>query len=270
VSQAFLSDERCVDLLIQQATSGLGGAESAELETLLARYPGADRRAFERAAASLSLAARGAAAEPLPPALRARLLEQGSAVVGRSTLAGLDAARRRHSAARPAPVARAAAFGWWAAAAALLIAVAGWYPRLSGPPAAPTLAQLRARLDSTPGVIRWQFVPSGDPGGAGASGEVVFDPASQHGYLRFVGLRPNDPRQSEYQLWIFDGERDDRYPVDGGVFDVAAATAEVIVPITARVSVGKPALFAVTVERPGGVVVSAREHIVVLAKPNRA
>jgi hypothetical protein len=42
------------------------------------------------------------------------------------------------------------------------------------------------------------------------------------------------------------------------------------VPITARVRVGKPVLFAVTIERPGGVVVSAREHIVVLAKPRRA
>jgi hypothetical protein len=46
--------------------------------------------------------------------------------------------------------------------------------------------------------------------------------------------------------------------IDGGVFD-APSTGEVVVPITARLR----ALFAVTVERPGGVVVSRREHIVV-------
>ena len=38
-------------------------------------------------------------------------------------------------------------------------------------------------------------------------------------------------------------------------------------PIHARLPVGEAALFAVTVEKPGGVVVSKREHIVVTAKP---
>ena len=52
--------------------------------------------------------------------------------------------------------------------------------------------------------------------------------------------------------------------VDGGVFDVPS-TGEVIVPITAKLRVGGATLFAVTVERPGGVVVSRREHIVVTA-----
>ena len=151
----------------------------------------------------------------------------------------------------------------------MLIAIAGWYPRVASQPAPPTLADLRARVEATPGAVRWEFAPTDDPGGAGASGDVVFDPATQRGYMRFRRLRPNDPRQSQYQLWIFDGERDDRYPVDGGVFDIPAGSGEIVVPITARVRVGRPALFAVTVEHPGGVVVSAREHLVVVAKPTR-
>ena len=113
------------------------------------------------------------------------------------------------------------------------------------------------------------FAATTDQLATGASGDVVFDPVTQQGFMR-LRLQANDPRQREYQLWIFDGERDDRYPVDGGVFDVPTGAAEVIVPITARVRVGKPVLFAVTVERPGGVVVSAREHIVVLAQPTGA
>ena len=48
------------------------------------------------------------------------------------------------------------------------------------------------------------------------------------------------------------------------MFDVTSA-GEVIVPITAKLRVDDATLFAVTVEPPGGVVVSKREHIVVTA-----
>lgn len=274
MSAAYLNDERCVDLLIQEVTSGLSEAESAELDRQLERYPGADRRAFAPAAAALALAAR-LPLEPLPDALRARLLEQaGGAPSAAAPVVDLEQARRARELAstRAAPVRPGSGtVGWWAAAAAVLVAIAGWYPRLQGPPHPRSAAELRAQLLAAhPGAVRWEFAATGDPGGAGASGDVVFDPATQQGYMRFHKLKPNDPQQYEYQLWIFDGERDDRYPVDGGVFDIPAGSSEVVVPITARVRVGKPALFAVTVERPGGVVVSAREHIVVLAKPKHA
>jgi anti-sigma-K factor RskA len=65
-------------------------------------------------------------------------------------------------------------------------------------------------------------------------------------------------------LWIFDGTRDKRYPVDGGVFDVPANSAEVVIPIRATLPIRKAAAFAVTVEKPGGVVVSGLGHVVAL------
>jgi anti-sigma-K factor RskA len=87
--------------------------------------------------------------------------------------------------------------------------------------------------------------------------------------MRIRGLASNDPKVTQYQLWIFDAERGDTYPVDGGVFDVTpTARGEVIVPIQAKLVVGKPVLFAITVEKPGGVVVSKRERIVLTAKPS--
>ena len=61
-----------------------------------------------------------------------------------------------------------------------------------------------------------------------------------------------------------DGERDKRYPVDGGVFDVPANSGEVVIPIHAELPIRKLAAFAVTIEKPGGVVVSARDRVVVL------
>jgi len=98
-----------------------------------------------------------------------------------------------------------------------------------------------------------------------AKGEVVWNGAEQRGLMKFVGLKRNDPRNSVYQLWIFDAERDERYPVDGGVFSIERE-GEVTVPIVAKLPVRRAVLFAVTVEAPGGVVVSKREQIVATAK----
>ncbi|MEQ8838122.1 MAG: anti-sigma factor, partial [Lacipirellulaceae bacterium] len=78
-------------------------------------------------------------------------------------------------------------------------------------------------------------------------------------------LAKNDPTKEQYQLWIFDADRNEAHPVDGGVFDIADANADTLIPIDARVPVNEATLFAITVERPGGVVVSSRERLPLLA-----
>lgn len=50
--------------------------------------------------------------------------------------------------------------------------------------------------------------------------DVVWSTRAQRGVMRLIGLKSNDARRWQYQLWIFDKTRDQRYPVDGGVFDV--------------------------------------------------
>jgi anti-sigma-K factor RskA len=102
-----------------------------------------------------------------------------------------------------------------------------------------------------------------DPAARAATGDVVWSESRQQGFLRIRGLAANDPKATQYQLWIFDARRDAAHPVDGGVFDVV--DGEVVVPIRAAIRVFEPKLFAVTVERPGGVVVSKRERIVLTA-----
>ena len=266
MSAPYLNDDRLVDLLIEQATSGLGAEELAELETLLARYPATDRTEMERTIAALTLAGTFEE-EPLPSRVRTRVLAAEAALRGRAATSDLTE-RARSRAPAAAPSRRGAQAGWWAAAAAVLVAIAGWYPRLAPRPVVAAADAQRAELiASTSGLVRWEFTPPNGPAEHGASGDVVWDPVSQRGYMRLKGLDPNDARTSQYQLWIFDGERDDRFPVDGGVFDIPQGRTEVVVPIVARLHVGKPALFAVTVEKPGGVVVSGRERIAVLAKP---
>ena len=137
-------------------------------------------------------------------------------------------------------------------------------------PSTPTPIEARAQLLATANdVTTLAWTATEDPAAKGASGDVVWSESQQRGFMRFVGLAVNDPKQLQYQLWIFDKHRDQAFPVDGGVFDITPA-GEVIVPISAKLPVGEPVLFAVTVEKPGGVVVSKRERIVVTAAPPKA
>ncbi len=276
MSARFLDDERTADLLVREVTEGLEPAEREELERLLADSPGATVDALAPAAAAITLAAR-LPQEPLPAGLRETLLKQGRTVV-KVKAAKVQPLRPRQEApaARAAPargVSASARFGWYAAAASLLVALAAWFPRfetrspvvVEAP--APTPAEQReALLAAAPTAVKRDWGRTEDPASVEVAGDVVWDPATQTGYMRFSGLPANDPSQQQYQLWIFDGTRDDRYPVDGGVFDVPAGATEVVVPIRATLDVREAALFAVTVEQPGGVMVSSRERIVALAK----
>ena len=131
-------------------------------------------------------------------------------------------------------------------------------------PVPPTPEEERAALLAKSDSLKIPLAATKDPGGAGIQGDVVWDPATQRGFMHFTGLKPNDPAVHQYQIWIFDALRDKRYPVDGGVFDVPANSSEVVIPVRAALMVHKPAAFAVTVEKPGGVVVSGREHVIAL------
>lgn len=169
---------------------------------------------------------------------------------------------------------------WLAAAACLALAGGGWWQALRVDPLtlsktdwrlpaielpAPSPAERRAELLESPSIVRSGWTATADPAAKGATGDVVWDNEAQRGYMRFAGLARNDPTREQYQLWIFDGEKDDRYPVDGGVFDVKTDGEDVIVEIDAKLRVEAPTLFAITVEKPGGVVVSDRKRIVLTA-----
>jgi Anti-sigma-K factor rskA len=291
-------DEAMVDLLIKQVTEGLSPAEQRALDVLDSEVASAYSRDLERAAAAVMLAG-SSTQQPLPAALAERVAQQAAAHfaspskigdVGAARAAAVDAVRTSASSAasarpaRPAPRAnRYGAYGWLAAAACLVLAIFAWQrspsppvepvaqqtpPPVIAPPAEkpvpPTPAEERAALLAKSDSLKIPLAATKDPAAAGVTGDVVWDPVTQRGFLHFTGLAANDPAVHQYQIWIFDAGRDKRYPVDGGVFDVPANTAEVVVPIRAELMVRKPAAFAVTVEKPGGVVVSGREHVVAL------
>ena len=280
-----MSGPRRIDeLLAERATQGLGRSDAGELESLLESSPRADVDGFDLAAAALNLAMIPEV-EPMPASVRARVLDRArresilrgsivDAAPSRSLASVADLAEERTRREPPAsepPAARTPWIPWLAAAAALALAVAGWWPRAEAPTGVevagpPPIEAVESAADA----VRWAWTGTEDAavGDAGeVGGEVVWSRAEQRGFMRISGLAVNDPNVEQYQLWIFDKARDERYPVDGGVFDVAAdGDGEVLVPIDAKVGVDEAYLFAITVERPGGVVVSSRERIALLAQ----
>ena len=281
-------DEAMLDLAIKQVTEGLSPDEQRALDAMDSEMASAYLRDLERAAAAVTLA--GSAGEPpLPAALSARIAQQAAEHFARpgkvTDLAAVRAAAETASpdqAAGPARAGRFGAYGWIAAAACLVLAIIGWEraPPPAAPvavapppavieaekPAPPTAAEERAALLAKSDSLKIPLGATKDPAAAGVTGDVVWDPVTQRGFLHFTGLSANDPSVHQYQIWIFDAGRDKRYPVDGGVFDVPANASEVVIPIRAALMVRKPAAFAVTLEKPGGVVVSGREHVVALGQ----
>jgi hypothetical protein len=248
-------------LLADRALQGADAAEEAGINCLLQHYPELDAESFDRAAAALDLALSASGDEPIPAALMNRLEVQAAAF----GIAPLSPDPERIVEPAPSPTGPPRAFasagilawtGWVVAAVAFLFAV---LPTTSNKL---TVNQLRER-----GAI----VAQGKPGPHGTpqlSGEFIFDNATQQGFMKLAGFDANDPKKNQYQLWIFDERKfTEKTPIDGGVFDVTS-NKEVLIPIKPNIKVGKPTLFAITIEEPGGVIVSDRNPLIFVGQVN--
>lgn len=259
------SESRLGDLLADRATGDLGGESRLELQGLLAAHAGGDDDSFDLAAAAIDLVFLDTT-EPLPRYLYDRVL-------GRFDEQQASRISQPMASVTPFPDRPPSAdswrwIGWWVAAAALILAAVGWLGgntnAVDPAPLPSTLAELRASLMNQPDRLEKVWTATEDPDAAGASGDVIWHTELQQGYMRFAGLPVNDPSVTQYQLWIFDDTQDERYPIDGGVFDIESS-GEVVIPIDAKIQVRQPKLFAITIEKSGGVVVSSRERIVLIA-----
>lgn len=243
--------ERLLDLLADRAGGEvLTQDDTNELDHLLGEHPEVDPDSFDLAAAALHLALIEPELQPLPASIRARLDQTAD-----SFLAGPGP--------RPLPEARADQAsgvltwsGWFAAAAAILLLFLK--TSVSG---VPTYSEVMGSTDVV--VAGWSRTE--DPSATGVDGRVAWSDELQSGYMEFEGLPENDPEEGQYQLWIFDPEHPPETPVDGGVFD--SDGARIRVPIDAKLGVRAPSLFAITYERPGGVVVSKRDRLILTAAP---
>jgi hypothetical protein len=250
--------------------------EQQELARLLTTVRDEPRNELLQTAALVQFTlARRAPARPLPTALRQRLLVQGEVSVARNSPAlvtnlGQVRSLRQQAAGRsstPSPARQNSLGNWagWAAAAALAVAlVLGQSPAPVSPsaPAAVTASLSLDQLLQAPDTRTVAWNPPSAEGYEGVRGEVVWNERQQAGYLRLRGMPTNAPTEAQYQLWIVAPSRD-QHPVDGGVFDVPAGGGEFLVPIQAKLSARGVTTFAITREKPGGVVVSAGPLLVV-------
>ncbi len=254
--------ELLLELLAERAAGTLSTNDARELQRLLQLSPEMDSDELDLIAAAADLAMGPTSLEPLPAHLRGRLLAlaRDQQIIASQHSAASGPASRLQPAERTGP-SPATTFAWFVAAASLLLAVWAWWPKIVPPHEPSPAEQLAALLKTNPLEAKLADPTTGQP-----RGEIVWSQLEQQGYMRLKGLVANDPKRQQYQLWIFDEQQDDKYPIDGGVFDVDRATGEVLVPIHSKLRVSKAKMFAITVEKPGGVVVSDRKRIVALGK----
>jgi hypothetical protein len=226
-----------------------------------ARQPGDDQRGDALTRRGAAAPVSGTEFEPLPPSLRQRLDQCADDWVAERAIQQAAAGRAGRTRAVP----------WLLAIAVLTVAIATSWTRIAerSPGIGVTglvqdwrVERAREQLLATPGVEHWAWGGASESG----TGDFVWDGREQRGYLRLRGFVANDPGRTQYQFWIFDAARDERYPVDGGVFDVAAGRSEVIVPVHSSRHVTRMVAFAITVEQPGGAVVSVRDKVVAFAR----
>jgi len=280
--------KRMLELLADKATFDLSENELLELKALEREFPDwKSETSLEHAAASIGLIGLKID-EPLPKNLKSKILAEADQFFGETVSTAtvktesIDEQKAAPSDTIFSPVSyEKPAFdfsrwlGWGLAAAACLTLAANiWLTRVpagnevAGNEKAPvtektTTEKRNALLASAKDIVKTNWASPDKTKELG--GEVVWSDEKQEGYMTFKGLAANDKAKEAYQLWIFRDEKLEPHPIDGGVFDLNE-DGEVVVPIDAKLKVENPKVFAVTVEKPGGTVVSEREKIVALAK----
>ena len=276
------------DLLTKQATYGLDAAEQRQLEELAANANFRIDDSFDIAAAAIGLTE--IEVEPMPAHLHSKILASADSYFAASETA-VEAPWPPPEKAEADDMQPTFGFepkrsSWstwlgWALAGAACIALAFniYTTRFQGPgevvkgptptvtPEKPDVKKQFEEMMSAPNMVKanWGALPTATDDLKGVSGEIVWSDEKQAGFMRFRGLPVNDRSREQYQLWIFENAKLEDHPKDGGVFDVSA-DGEVIIPIDAKLAAKDPKVFAITIEKPGGVVVSDRKKIAALAK----
>ncbi|MBL9149205.1 MAG: anti-sigma factor [Phycisphaerae bacterium] len=254
---------RTRELLWLDRAGALDAQESRELAALLAALDPTARASLERevagefAAMDQAMAATDVTSEEAAPAALVAALKSAVPAdrpADRSTDG--DATPLRFERRTPENASRPrsgpsllGSIGWAAAAALAVVVILQSRGRTPVTPAPPTV---QSRVDAATDVVRIPLAAN-DPSANNATGLVVWSPSLQLGYLDLRGFPANDRTKEQYQLWIVDPSRAEQ-PIDAGVFDVAAGTQ--IIPFAPKLPVTAPQVFAVTAEKPGGVVVT--------------
>jgi len=277
-------NEEMLDLLCKKAVYGLNEEETMQLGRL--EVVGDDLRTLELTAAVIGMI-NLKTDEALPLHLQEKITVAADGYFASQTKSGRisEAAVKEPTSEISFVPAKTRGFSWnwlgWAFAAAACVALAIniWLTRTqpdstiadnrSPTPKQEeilTPSQQRQRLLESPiQVLTAQLGKGNVKEIDNVSGDVVWSDVRQAGYVRVQGLPKNDANKETYQLWIFDESQDPKTPIDGGTFNIEG-DGEVVIPIDAHLKAVNPTAFAVTIEKPGGVVVSKQAKVAALAK----
>lgn len=255
---------RLRELLADEILGQLDASDESELESLRSRATDEQQAEIDRTFGELLLAIAEQSDEAMPADAKQRLVKRGT-----------GSAQTRNEVA-PAPVVTVrpgmgtmGKLGWAAAIAASVVAAVAWFNR---PAPLPQPSPIET-VATAPGTVQIELAPQGTLAeNVSETSEVLWNADLQQGFLRLSGVPENDPTLEQYQLWIFDATRGE-FAVDGGVFDISGATerdaqGRLLVPFTPKLSVGDPTAFAVTRERPGGVVVTDTSGLILIGQPS--
>jgi len=273
------------DLLILRATDGLDADQQKQFDQFVEEHPDRDQiereaERFELTAAALDLGLENLISEKpqdsygeLPQSVRQKVIDGATRHLESSVTKPVAVPVMVQN--RDAGLTSREAFAWFTAAAAVVLLMTGWNPFampvtdrvIDNTPVAvaPTVEEQYLEFIDGDAADRVQVAWTATDEKSNAGGEVVWRDSSQEGFMVIEGLKPNNPAQSQYQLWIFDSNTGGKNPIDGGVFDIVAGETSVI-PIDARIPVVGATMFAITEEKPGGVVVSDQKRLPLLAK----
>ncbi|MEM1107757.1 MAG: anti-sigma factor [Planctomycetota bacterium] len=268
--------QRLFDLLADDALGQLSPDETYEMNTLLQDHPEQQGQGFEEAAALLLVAeafapdATAEAQRDVPEWLSEKIAAEAERFVR-------TPAPETENSVKPVDTTKArsgilafiggAVVGAVAASilVALILTTAPQELR-DTQPVATADSRYQQFVENTEDVSAYPWAIT-EAGYEQVTGEVCWSGIAQAGYMVLDQLPANDPTEAQYQLWIVDPTRDE-FPVDGGVFDVdeyLAADGRAYVPIDAKLQIDQPAAFAITLEKPGGVVKSNNPLLVVAA-----
>lgn len=253
-------NNRWEELQVTRLLFGLTAEEQMEYDEFTRQVPAEELDQFDRVVASLDVVWSDMQSEPLPEHLRRAIRLRASQELVAKPVASLA----KHSTYPAAAIRGDNYLPWFVSVVCLMLTVFTWITNRPTDKVRPDVAQLRTELiASNQGLVQAKWSPGPTPS-EGATGDVVWSAPQQQGFMLFRGLPVNTPSQEQYQLWIFARNQSDKTPIDGGVFDIKS-TAEVIIPVNAKLFVQDAYMFAITIEKPGGVVVSSRERLPLLA-----
>jgi len=257
--------DRLIELVAAETSGTIAPDELHELQALLPQAPfGEVMLAQQIALGALSAWADQEASESrlLPPidrGLRNVLIAQATDAILKLAPPPLKPHDTNLPGTHLAPPAiggvKAVAMAWWWIPWALLafsvtLWTASWWWRSIPPDPAAALRLAIAGIDASPS--KTSFVLRGtDPEYTGTTGEVVWIPAEQRGYVRAKGFPGFKSEVTTHQLWAIDPARDP-LPISCGTLDLAADDTPVL--FECRLPNVTPESFGVSRERPGGVV----------------